>query len=110
MRAIRHSDGFPGIVVNVGDGWLEADRFNYCLSPSDVRPDSTDPATIGALLGAVREAYADPLIFVAPAAGFDNVPTRWASLSEHGQRLTGLVETEFAALLAAWNARPKAAP
>lgn len=40
-----------------GDAWLEERSF---------RPDLTDPATLGCLLGLVREVWGDPNVFLAP--------------------------------------------
>lgn len=72
-----------------------------------VSPQPDDAATIGALLGAVREAYKDPTITV------HRLPRMWQvrALVVHDDRqysysIRGEDETEFAALLAAWNNRP----
>lgn len=42
--------------------------WGECLTPPDkgVRPDWTDPATLGALLGQVRARYMDPTIYARP--------------------------------------------
>lgn len=87
--------------LGVGTWELRADLRN---------PDLTDPATIGALAGAVREAWGDTNAYATwdgdqwhvharinpdVAASFDGV---------------GDGDTEAAAWLAAWNARPRSTP
>lgn len=80
--------------------------------PSGVRTDPSDPATLGAILGAVREAYGDPYghpTWDGLRWTYSRPPTPGASGLEGMLRhIVGSGPTEFDALLAAWNARPKA--
>lgn len=78
--------------------------------PGGVTTDLTDPATLGAFLGAVREAWRDPAMYAAPSTMMwnDGTPQRWSVYTGSGRGPVGSGSTETAALLAAWNARPKA--
>ena len=68
--------------------------------PRGAVPDLTDGPTKGALLEAVREAYGDPRMYVWPWAD------RWA-VSDGFDAARATASTEGAALLAAWEARPR---
>lgn len=89
------------------DGRLRSWVGDYLdtFDPDGLEPDPTDGATLGALLVAVREAW-------GPAFGTGVLhlrpydATRWAVFS-CGTALTEPQATEFDALLAAWNARPR---
>ena len=74
-------------------------------------PDPTDGATIGALAAAVREAYPD---WFAVCCQYRGSVEEWNVVGRHQSRemrhshaIIGAGPTEFAAWLAAWNARPK---
>jgi hypothetical protein len=84
----------------------------------------TDPATVGAILGAVREAWRSPHAYVrrngtirtddnriVPAwevcdLYLDDEGARAIGASRRGSVNCALLLSEFDALLAAWNARP----
>lgn len=79
--------------------------------PGDAWPDYTDDATVGALLGAVRVAFGEPRIHCKPYEdgwAVIGVPTPGApGLAGMLAPILGDGPTEFSALLAAWDARPK---
>lgn len=68
--------------------------------PDSARPDLTDPATLGALLGAVRVAWGCPT-----AWAWWSTVEGWIVARGDGGRI-GQGPTEAEALLAAWAARP----
>ena len=72
------------------------------------QPDPNDPATVGALLGAVREVWKDPGIACAPAALGQVRIEVWEvyPFAPHLPPTLAEGATEFAALLAAWEAAP----
>lgn len=111
MRAIRHSDGVAGRVVACAFGWIEVHETNYCWSPTECRPDPDDGPTRGALLDAVREVWGDPGAYCAPVRTGDGWLV-WAD--DDGQpdskSSVGHGPTEFAALVAAYNAAPRSTP
>ena len=61
-------------------------------------PDFADPATIGVLLAAVREAWASPTLFVRPTA------SGWTVMRGRGMGKLSDGETEADALIAALEA------
>lgn len=89
------------------DGMLVVDGMDsgYETRSDNAVPDLTDPATLGALLGAVREAYGD-----------DGMSTSadervWAVRRRTRRCFCETVatgKTEAAALLSAWAKRPTA--
>lgn len=135
-------DGSPVRIVNVpalpeypenaiGDGMAPGvathdDGLTWYIFGDDGKgaPDRNDPATVGAFLGAVREAFGEPLMFVRPAAGGwmvyrvanpglierDEVlltSGQWFDAAEWGNvddPIRGA--TEWDATEAAWNVRP----
>ena len=103
--ACRHWRWMPGML------WLLIDEDGVCyncdrvtqanLVFSDALPDLTDPCTLGALLGLVREAWGDPTLHV------------WCSrqlglwvVSASGQEIGVEETTEAEALVAALEAAP----
>jgi len=77
--------------------WIEA--WNEHADTDEDMPDEDDPATLGALLGAVREAYGDAAMYLRPTL------YGWTCFNEV-EAVVANRATEFEALLAAWNARP----
>ena len=82
---------------------------------SDVEPDRNDAATLGALLGVVREVWNAPLAQVTPWLRWDpvrrvNVVDGWrVCLNDATDRRcppNERAESEFAALLAAYQEAP----
>jgi hypothetical protein len=72
-------------------------------------PDFTDPATVGVLLAAVREAWRDPVLTVRwsgnwPAWGEALSPTPWDWMAWHRSNIVGKGPTEADALIAALEA------
>jgi hypothetical protein len=80
-----------------GHPYREEDFGTYFPRKPHV-PDLTDPATLGCLLHLVREAYADPLIFVVYDSGY------WFAENQRG--LMTQKNTEGEALVAALEAAP----
>lgn len=76
----------------------------------DWRPDFSDPATLGALLGAVREAYPGwPIVclqYRGTTESWQVIGRRREYRERHDNATLGDGDTEFAALCAAWGARP----
>lgn len=106
---------------------IEREGHGHVHSTAEyLRPDLTDPATVGALAGAMREAYRDALIHAAPGDGswcvyrtvVDNVigcerldvllvDGTWTGIKDDeacAAPIRGATEGE--AWLAAWLARP----
>ena len=77
----------------------------WCDPAPDWLPDLTDPATVGALLALVREAWEDPCICTA----VDNTGAGWwvdGWTAARPQVPSDLHPTEAAALVAALEAAP----
>lgn len=49
---------------------VQGDRYRCMPNYEDLDPDLTDPATLGALLALVREAWGDPNAFLDPRGGW----------------------------------------
>ena len=82
-------------------------RVELCVRRGEAKPSETDPATLGALLGAVREERNEPRGFVLPPGALStglvyvsNADTSPLSFEGDGH------PTEFAALMAAWEKTP----
>lgn len=89
-----------GLSRHVGP-WIEAWN-EHAPNDQDV-PDLTDPATVGALLGAVREAYGDPNAYVMFARSI----AAWVFCAHTYDPIESYIG-EADVIIAAWNARPKA--
>ena len=96
MRWLRWAPGTARhlqIAGRVPDG---PDMHDY--DREHVVPDFTDPATVGVLLAAVREAWASPTLFVRPTA------SGWTVMRGRGMGKLSNGETEADALIAALEA------
>jgi hypothetical protein len=96
MRWLRWAPGTARhlqIAGRVPDG---PDMHDY--DREHVVPDFTDPATVGVLLAAVREAWASPTLFVRPTA------SGWTVMRGRGMGKLSDGETEADALVAALEA------
>jgi hypothetical protein len=110
MRLTATCDGQPvtGTYVTAGYVWLDdmapfgewdhdrAVAFEMLVDP---QPDTTDGATRGAFLDAVREAYGDDGMYASRWCD------RWA-VSRGNDNIAVTAATEWDALCAAWAARP----
>ena len=96
MRWLRWAPGTARhlqIAGRVPDG---PDMHDY--DRDHVVPDFTDPATVGVLLAAVREAWASPTLFVRPTA------SGWTVMRGRGMGKLSDGLTEADALIAALEA------
>jgi len=73
-------------------------------APKDAVPDWTDPATLGALLGQVREAWGDPYVYAMRLNVRRQIWVVHVPSDRHN--IHGEGETEAAALVAAQEAAP----
>lgn len=118
MRAGMRGGGYVRLYVGVGGiliGQGEGDSGYYpawtlTAECADPLPDLTDPATLGALLGAVRVAYpswfAISCQYRGSAEAWHVVARRKDYRDRNDHAILGAGETEAEALLAAWAARP----
>ena len=93
--------GVPG-AEHVRSDWFRLD---------DLKPDEDDPATLGALLGVVREVWNAPGAQVTPyvrwtAFGKPEIEEWMVCLNDADDRIFLRHPTEFAALLAAYQEAP----
>ena len=120
LRVFSTSGPYPLVIADDD----QRSRPKVYALPFDAKPDLTDPATVGALLGAVREAWRSPHAYVrrngtirtddnriVPAwevcdLYLDDEGARAIGASRRGSVNCALLLSEFDALLAAWNARP----
>jgi hypothetical protein len=120
MRAGMRGGGYVRLYVGVGGiliGQGEGDSGYYpawtlTAECADPLPDLTDPATLGALLGAVRAAYPSWFAISCQYRGsvgkWHVVARREGFLDRHDHAILGEGKTEAEALLDAWAARPPA--
>ena len=108
-RAACHALGLPvwrpGMLSTylyrfVGDGlWAKDGDLTLAAPIVDEEPDFTDPATVGCLLAAVREAWACPTLFTRPTV------SGWTVMHGRGMgKRLGDGPTEADALIAALEA------
>jgi len=99
-RLYRAQD--DGTALDIGDTIVER---GWGFGLANMFPDLTDPATLGALLALVREAWEDPCICTA----VDNTGAGWwvdGWTAARPQVPSDLHPTEAAALVAALEAAP----
>lgn len=114
MRAGMRGGGYVRLYVGVGGiliGQGEGDSGYYpawtlTAECADPLPDLTDPATLGALLGAVREAWGCPGAHTACGTDPSTGRIAWWFASVGGEDRLFRCDDEGTALLAAWAARP----
>ena len=114
LTVIVVRDGMALCSFNVevtGAEYVRAEWFRL----DDLKPDEDDPATLGALLGVVREVWSAPLAQVSPWLRWDqlrrvNVVDGWrVCLNDATDRRcppNERAESELAALLAAYQEAP----
>lgn len=89
----------------------DANLSSFPVDSNAARPVESDPATIGALLGAVREHYPGAHAEPNGAPEWDGVNeeerAHWWAVYAPGASRIATGPTEFAALLVAYNAAPE---
>lgn len=99
MTGMRSIDSNAYKWRNVSGAWIgEGHAIRTCRG--QLLPDLTDPATVGALLALVREAWGDPNIWVGRREN------GWACYGYLVWELAGLCFSEAEALVAALEAAP----
>ena len=119
--------GFPWRRGMSSNGAVLTDEDIVAIKQSDsygMSPDRNDPATLGAFLGAVREAFAEPLMYLIPGHSSWLICRRvdesdgdgdevlltdgsWFPIDEEGNEHPPIRgATEWDAIEAAWNVRP----
>lgn len=112
-RAIDNRGNAWRLYVGSGDLLCaQGEPGGYCsgwLTFADLmgaRPDETDPATLGALLGVLREERGDPTIYVRPVYSMQTAEHVGWQVGDQWQERLACGPTEFAALMAALEATP----
>lgn len=93
----------PGMRTTTGRRLTEHGEGS--IPPLHATPDPNDPATLGALLGVVREVHSAPRAYLWPNRG----ASEWAVYCEttlSQREPLGAGPTEFEALLDAYEAAP----
>ena len=112
MRTTRRDQPDIVVFVDTDVGIQRIWTYKYGWRPaSDVEPDRNDAATLGALLGVVREVWNAPGAQVTPyvrwtAFGKPEIEEWMVCLNDADDRIFLRHPTEFAALLAAYQEAP----
>ena len=90
----------------------DADDGDWGYTRADACTPVDCGATRGELLEAVREAWKDPAIHLGPTSMLhpDGTSPMWFVYTGRGKGPVGYGPTEFAALVAAYNAAPRSTP
>jgi len=93
MLAQSELPGLARVYAVQSDGWIRLCGGHPFESPFYAKtlpyPDLSDPATVGALLGLVREAWQDPYLHCRSDNGFGD----WIVRNDH-RGFTGATEAE----------------